>query len=87
MSEINTNTKREIPSALKNILEADVKVSKEFVEFVNKKYPIDSLRGHLKSLEISCHGNCIIRKIINTEVWFINFRYSLAVCSHRWSLH
>merc|ERR1711936_570175 len=50
------NSKREIPSILKNILDADVKLSKEFVEFVNKKYPIDSLRGHLKSLEISCHG-------------------------------
>merc|ERR1711936_128480 len=50
------NSKREIPSILKNILDADMRLSKEFVEFVNKKYPIDSLRGHLKSLEISCHG-------------------------------
>merc|ERR1712038_592145 len=30
--------------------------SKDFVEFVNKRYPSQALRGHLKSLEISCHG-------------------------------
>merc|ERR1711953_1464227 len=50
------NSKREIPSILKNILDADVKLSKEFVEFVNQRYPSQALRGHLKSLEISCHG-------------------------------
>merc|ERR1712198_434406 len=32
------------------------KLSKEFVELVNKNYPISSFRAHLKSLEISCHG-------------------------------
>ena len=51
-----SENKREIPSALKKILDADVKVSKDFVEFVNKRYPSQALRGHLKSLEISCHG-------------------------------
>ena len=51
-----SENKREIPSGLKKILDADVKLSKEFVEFVNNKYPSNSLRGHLKSLEISCHG-------------------------------
>merc|ERR1711936_543401 len=50
------NSKREIPSILKNILDADMRLSKEFVEFVNKKYPSESIRSHLKSLEISCHG-------------------------------
>jgi len=49
-------TKREIPTGLKKLLELDVKLSKEFVEAVNKKYPIDTIRSHLKSLEISCHG-------------------------------
>lgn len=49
-------SKREIPGGLKVILEQDVKLSKEFVEFVNKKYPITAYRSHLKSLEISCHG-------------------------------
>ena len=51
-----SENKREIPSALKKILDADVKVSKDFVEFVNQRYPSQALRGHLKSLEISCHG-------------------------------
>jgi len=50
------SSKREVPSVLRNILDADVTLSKQFVEFVNKKYPIDSIRVHLKSLEISCHG-------------------------------
>merc|ERR1711997_937014 len=49
-------SKREIPGGLKAILEKDVKLSKEFVELVNKKYPIAAYRSHLKSLEISCHG-------------------------------
>jgi len=49
-------SKRDIPEGLKKILAADVKLSKEFVELVNKKYPISSFRAHLKSLEISCHG-------------------------------
>ena len=51
-----SENKREIPSGLKSILDADVKLSKDFVEFVNQKYPSNTLRGHLKSLEISCHG-------------------------------
>jgi len=50
------SSKREVPSVLRNILDADVTLSKQFVEFVNKKYPIESIRVHLKSLEISCHG-------------------------------
>ena len=45
-------SKREIPSGLKQILEADVKLSKDFVEAVNKKYPISAYRVHLKSLEV-----------------------------------
>eukprot|EP00090_Calanus_glacialis_P026609 TRINITY_DN41863_c0_g1_i1.p1 TRINITY_DN41863_c0_g1~~TRINITY_DN41863_c0_g1_i1.p1 ORF type:complete len:210 (-),score=59.33 TRINITY_DN41863_c0_g1_i1:196-825(-) len=51
-----STTKREIPTGLKKLLELDVKLSKEFVEAVNKKYPIDTIRSHLKSLEVSCHG-------------------------------
>ena len=51
-----SENKREIPSALKSILESDVKLSKDFVEFVNNKYPGQALRSHLKHLEISCHG-------------------------------
>ena len=47
--------KREAPTGLKKLLEMDVKLSKEFVEFVNKKYPIDSIRTHLKSLEVRKH--------------------------------
>ena len=45
-------SKREIPGGLKAILEKDVKLSKEFVELVNKKYPIAAYRSHLKSLEV-----------------------------------
>ena len=51
-----SENKRTIPSGLKNILDADVKLSKDFVEFVNSRYPSNALRGHLKNLEISCHG-------------------------------
>lgn len=51
-----SENKREIPSGLKSILDADVKLSKDFVEFVSNKYPSHALRGHLKNLEISCHG-------------------------------
>ena len=49
---MSEQSKREIPSGLKKILEADVKLSKEFVEAVNKKYPISAYRVHLKSLEV-----------------------------------
>jgi len=49
-------TKRHVPSGLKSILEADVKLTKEVVEWVNKKFPIVDYRQHLKSLEVSCHG-------------------------------
>jgi len=49
-------TKREIPTGLKKLLELDVKLSKDFVELVNQKYPIETYRAHLKSLEVSCHG-------------------------------
>lgn len=49
-------SKREVPGGLKAVLEKDVKLSKEFVELVNRKYPIAAYRSHLKSLEISCHG-------------------------------
>merc|ERR1712012_612502 len=49
-------SKREIPSGLKSVLEADIKLSKDFVEYVNKNYPVATYRSHLKSLEISCHG-------------------------------
>jgi len=52
----DSQSKREIPSSLKKLLDLDVKLSKEFVELVNKKYPIETYRAHLKSLEISCHG-------------------------------
>ena len=45
-------SKRDIPDGLKKILAADVKLSKEFVELVNKNYPISSFRAHLKSLEV-----------------------------------
>ena len=63
--------KREIPSGLKQLLDADVKMSKEFVEFVNKKYPSSVFRTYYKQLEVcrdfflhffieklkvSCHG-------------------------------
>merc|ERR1711990_336133 len=51
-----SENKRTIPSGLRNILDADVKLSKDFVEFVNSRYPSNALRGHLKNLEISCHG-------------------------------
>ena len=47
-----SENKREIPSGLKNILDADVRLSKDFVEFVNKKYPSSMFRTHLKSLEV-----------------------------------
>ena len=49
---MNDLPKREIPSGLKQLLELDVKLSKDFVELVNKKYPISSIRTHLKSLEV-----------------------------------
>ena len=46
-------SKREIPDGLKSVLETDVKLTKEFVELVNKKYPIAAYRSHLISLEVS----------------------------------
>jgi len=52
----DTATKREVPSALKKILDLDIKVTKDLVEMVNKKYPIETYRNHMKQLEISCHG-------------------------------
>jgi len=56
MANEDVKSKRDIPSGLRNLLDLDVKLSKEFVEQVNKRYPIATIRTHLKSLEISCHG-------------------------------
>jgi len=52
----DTATKREVPSALKKVLDLDIKVTKDLVEMVNKKYPIETYRNYMKQLEISCHG-------------------------------
>ena len=52
-------SKREIPDGLKSVLETDVKLTKEFVELVNKKYPIAAYRSHLISLEVSELSNVI----------------------------
>jgi len=53
---MDSPAKRHIPSGLKSLLELDVKLTKEFVEAVNKKYPIANYRQYMKHLEISCHG-------------------------------
>ena len=45
-------SKREIPGGLKKLLDADVKLSKEFVEAVNKKYPSSVYRQYYKHLEV-----------------------------------
>jgi len=49
-------SKREVPSGLKKLLDLDVKLSKDLVEWVNRRHPIASYRTHLKTLEVSCHG-------------------------------
>ena len=49
----DNKSKREIPSGLRSVLETDIKLSKDFVEFVNQKYPVATYRSHLKSLEVS----------------------------------
>jgi len=56
MANEEAKSKRDIPSGLRNLLDLDVKLSKEFMEQVNRRYPIATFRTHLKSLEISCHG-------------------------------
>ena len=45
--------KREVPSALKTVLEVDVRLSKEVVEWVNGRWPIVDMRTHLKTLEVA----------------------------------
>jgi len=49
-------TKREIPSALKRTLDLDVKLTKDFLDAVKDKFPLQNYRHHYKFLEISCHG-------------------------------
>ena len=56
----DSSSKREIPTGLKKLLEVDVKFSKEFVEVVNRKYPIDTIRTHLKSLEVKIIFFCLV---------------------------
>jgi len=53
---MSEKTKRELPSALKQTLDLDVRVTKEFLEFVKNKVNLVDYRQHLKMLEISCHG-------------------------------
>ncbi|KAJ3661186.1 hypothetical protein Zmor_005595 [Zophobas morio] len=48
--------KREVPPAIKNILKADIEISKRFVLWANQFLPLRSLRIHYKALEITCHG-------------------------------
>ena len=78
-------SKREIPGGLKSILEQDVKLSKEFVELVNKKYPIAAYRSHLKSLEVGRMAmipyTCLTHLFQDILSW-----NPLAVYLHCWSL-
>ncbi|KAK7788692.1 hypothetical protein R5R35_012457 [Gryllus longicercus] len=48
--------KREIPGALKKLLDYDVYVTNKFCLLANKCLPFRSLRTHYKMLEVSCHG-------------------------------
>jgi len=50
------SSKREIPSGLKKVLLVDAKLSKEVLEWVDRRYPIAGYRHHMKTLEVSCHG-------------------------------
>ncbi|XP_040151558.1 phospholipid phosphatase 6 [Anopheles arabiensis] len=47
---------RNIPPALKKLLEWDVVMTKQFVSFMLNFVPLRSLRTHCKVLEYSCHG-------------------------------
>jgi len=49
-------TKRELPSALKQTLDLDVKLTKEFLDIVKNKVALVDYRQHFKFLEVSCHG-------------------------------
>ena len=76
--------KREVPTGLKKLLEMDIKLSKEFVEFVNKKYPIDTIRTHLKSLEVR---NGFIVQILSITATDILPWNPLACAYHCWTLY
>ena len=80
----DSQSKREIPSSLKKLLDLDVKLSKEFVELVNKKYPIETYRAHLKSLEVSFYMyNLICYTFCNPD---IVSRYTMACAHYCWAL-
>ncbi|XP_065161490.1 inactive phospholipid phosphatase 7-like [Atheta coriaria] len=48
--------KREVPPAIKKILDKDVEITKHFYVLANKIIPLDKCKTYFKGLEISCHG-------------------------------
>ncbi|XP_044270372.1 phospholipid phosphatase 6 [Tribolium madens] len=48
--------KRQVPPAMKKILNLDAEITKRFVLWANQFLPLRSLRIHYKALEITCHG-------------------------------
>ena len=56
MSAKQSSSGRELPPALKSLLEFDKAKSKQMFEWFDKKYGLQKHRSTLKQLEISCHG-------------------------------
>lgn len=64
MGDLQENSKREVPLALKKVLEADVYFTEKFVLWANQLLPLRSLRNHYRALEVSnnLYGSVILRK-------------------------
>ena len=83
----DSQSKREIPSGLKSVLEADIKLSKDFVEYVNKNYPVATYRSHLKSLEVS-EKTKLYKCDMQADFFLLDFLSwnPLAIYQYCWSL-
>ena len=52
----SSSSGRELPPALKSLLEFDKSKSKQVFEWFDRSYGLQKHRSTLKQLEISCHG-------------------------------
>jgi hypothetical protein len=53
---VKEQSKREVPSGLKSLLDADIRVTKQCFEYADRRYGLQNYRKYLKYLEVSCHG-------------------------------
>lgn len=64
--------KRDVPPALRKLLQLDENLTQKFCLHVNKFLPLRALKIHYKMLEVSCHGIIWLFGWL-AFIWLLNF--------------